>query len=62
MLMHGFDPLMVEDRYLTFLLLVLHLAHLHYVTATVPRIFNITYIYGFESILQTFNGFATESR
>ena len=60
MLMHlnGFDLLMIEDRYLFKTLP--DLSHSHGVTATVPRVFSNTHIFGYESMAQAFNAFFTE--
>ena len=52
--LNGFEPLMPEDRYLNFFKALPDLSHSHNAIATVPRIFNKTYIFGHESISQTF--------
>ena len=56
--LNGFDLLMLEDRYLIFLK---HFSHLHDIATTVPTIFSKRYIFGYKSMSQTFNVFATES-
>ena len=59
---NGSDPLILEYSYLIFLKLS-QISGIHMVLQLffVPRIFNNAFVWGYESMSQAFNAFATES-
>ena len=58
--LNGFDLFKLKDRYLIFSETLLDVSHLH-VPATVPRIFNNTDIFEYESMSQICDAYVTDS-